>query len=166
MGTIYFPQQYTIANISKKLMDLHLEFGVYPKNSDCRTPQCLDAEKIEKLVYFQLKPRLDRSVLTSDCRSDASVGATRDELWDSNRCACHCLNIFVQATLKELTIENYLAPLMTLACGFSKNWSAWNRFKRTQMEVLNRQEEYIDDEREADFDGDEDFKVGGEGLPA
>ena len=33
------------------------------------------------------------------------------------------------------------------------------------MEILNGEEECNDDEREADFDGDEDFKVGGEGQP-
>ena len=31
------------------------------------------------------------------------------------------------------------------------------------MEILNREEECSNDEREADFDGDEDFEVGGEG---
>ena len=33
------------------------------------------------------------------------MGAEKDELWDWNRCACHCLNIAVQATLKEPMIE-------------------------------------------------------------
>ena len=33
------------------------------------------------------------------------------------------------------------------------------------MEILDREEEHSDDEGEADFDGDEDLKVGGEGDP-
>ena len=41
MGTIYFPQQHTTANISDKLMDLRLNFGVYPKSRDGRPPQSL-----------------------------------------------------------------------------------------------------------------------------
>ena len=41
MGTIYFPQQHTAANISKKLMELRLDFGVYPRSHDGRPPQSL-----------------------------------------------------------------------------------------------------------------------------
>ena len=33
------------------------------------------------------------------------------------------------------------------------------------MEILNWEEECSDNKREADFDGDEDFEVGGEGQP-
>ena len=39
MGTIFFPHQHTAANISKKLMELGLDFGVYPKARDGRPPQ-------------------------------------------------------------------------------------------------------------------------------
>ena len=38
-------------------------------------------------------------------------------------------------------------------------------FKKPQMETLDREEERSDDEGEADFDGDEDLEVGGEGEP-
>ena len=41
MGMINFPQQHIAANISKKLMDLHLDFGVYPKSHDGGPPQSL-----------------------------------------------------------------------------------------------------------------------------
>ena len=54
------------------------------------------------------------------------MGTQKDELWDWNRCACHCLNIAVQAALKEPIIESCLAPLTALACKFSHNWNAWN----------------------------------------
>ena len=33
------------------------------------------------------------------------------------------------------------------------------------MEILHKEEERSDDEGEADFDGDEDLEVGGEGEP-
>ena len=33
------------------------------------------------------------------------------------------------------------------------------------MEILDQEEERSDDEGEADFDGDEDLEVGGEGEP-
>ena len=48
------------------------------------------------------------------------VGAKKDEIWDWNRCACHCLNIPVQAALKQRIIEDYLAPLTTLPYKFSE----------------------------------------------
>ena len=34
-----------------------------------------------------------------------------------------------------------------------------------KMRILDREEERSDDEGEADFDGDEDLEVGGEGEP-
>ena len=166
LGTISFPEDHTAANISKKLMDLRLEFGLYPRSSDGRTPQCPDVVKLDKLLYFRLEPQLDKPVLTSDCGSDVLVGAEKDELWDWNRCACHCLNIAVQAALKEPMIEGCLAPLTALARRFSKSWSAWNRFKKTQLQILKWEEERSDDESDANYDGDEDFNVGGEGQPA
>ena len=70
LGTICFPKDHTTANISEKLMDLRLEFGLYPKSFDGRTAQCLDLIKLAKLIYFRLEPRLDKFALTSDCGSD------------------------------------------------------------------------------------------------
>ena len=104
-------------------------------------------------------------MLTSDCGSDVLAGAERDNLWDWNRCACHCLNIAIQTTLKEEVIQQCLEPLMALARRFSESQSIWNKFKKTQMEILDRQEERSKDEGEAVCDGDEDFEVRGEGQP-
>ena len=115
--------------------------------------------------YFREEPELNKLVLTSDCGSDVSAGAERERLWDWNRCACHCLNIAVQAALKEEVVHECLEPLTALAARFSKSRSLWNKFKKTQMRILDREEERSDDEGEADFDGDEDLEVGGEGEP-
>ena len=164
-GTINFPQWHTATNISDKLMDLRLYFGVYPRSRDGRPPQSLQAMRRHKFFYFKEEPDLDKSVLTSDCGSDVSAGAERDRLWDWNLCACHCLNIAVQAALKEEVVQKCLEPLTALAARFSKSWSLWNKFKKTQMEILHREEECNNDEGEADFDGDEDLEVGGEGEP-
>ena len=105
-------------------MDLRLEFCLYPKSFDGRIAQCPDAVRLAKLMYFKLAPQLDKPVLTNDCGSDVSAGAEKDELWDWNRCACHCLNIAVQAAFKEPMIEGCLASLTALARRFSHNWSA------------------------------------------
>ena len=51
-----------------------------------------------------------------------------------------------------------------MAARFSKSQSLWNKFKKTQMEILDW-EERNDDEGEPDLDGDEDLEVGGEGEP-
>ena len=131
LGTISFPEHHTTVSISEKLMDLRLEFGVYPKSFDGRTPQCPDTVKLDKQLCFRLGPQLDKPILTSDCGSDVSAGAEKEELWDWNRCVCHCLNIAIQATLKEPMIEGCLAPLTALARRFSYSRSAWNRFKKT-----------------------------------
>ena len=162
---ISFPEDHTTANISERLMDLCLEFGLYPKSFDGRTAHCPDAVRLDKLLYFRLEPQLDKPMLTCDCGSDVLVGAEKDELWDWNHCACHCLNIAVQAALKEPMIEGYLAPLTALARRFCKSRSAWNRFKKTQLKILQRAEELRDDDSDADYDGDEDFDIGGEGQP-
>ena len=165
MGMISFPEDHTPANISEKLMDLRLEFGLYPKSFDGRTNQCADAVRLDKLLYFRLEPRLDKSMLISDCGSDVLAGAGKDDLGDCNRCACHFLNIAVQAAFKEPMIEGYLAPLIALARIFSKRRSAWNQFKKTQLQILQWVEELSDDESHANYDGGEDFVVGGEVQP-
>ena len=56
LGMTSSPKDHNVANILEKLMDLRLEFGVYPKSSDVRTPQCLDAVRLDKLLYFTLTP--------------------------------------------------------------------------------------------------------------
>ena len=165
MGTIYFPQQHTAANISKKLMELRLDFGVYPRSRDGRPLQSVQAMRRMMDFYFREEPELDKPMLTNDCGSDVSAGAERERLWDWNRCACHCLNIAVQATLKEELVHECLEPLMALTARFSKSRSLWNKFKETQMEILDWEEEHSDDEGETDFDRDEDLEVGGEGEP-
>ena len=104
-------------------------------------------------------------MLTSDCGSNFLAGAQKDDLWDWNRCACHCLNIGVQAALKEPMIEGCLPPLTALAHRFSYSWIAWNRFKKMQLKTLKRAEERNDDDGDADYNEDEDFNVGGEGWP-
>ena len=165
LGMINFPQVHIVANISNKLMDLHLEFGVYPRSSEGRPIQSHHAVRAEKVVYFQLEPVMDKPMLTSDCGSDVSARAERDNLWDWNRCACYYLNIVVQVVLKEEVIQECLAPLTALECRFSKSQSTWNKFKKMQMEILDRQEERSEDEGEADCDGDKELDVGGEGQP-
>ena len=82
-------------------MELRLDFGVYPRSRDGRPPQSVQAMRSKMDLYFREEPELDKPVLTSDCGSDVSAEAERERLWDWNRCACHCLNIAVQATLKE-----------------------------------------------------------------
>ena len=165
MGTIYFPQQHTAVNISDKLMDLRLDFGVYPRSHDGKPPQGLQAMRGMKVFYFKEEHKLDKPVLTSDCGSNVSAGVERDRLWDWNRCACHCLNIAIQAMLKEEVVHKCLEPLTALAARFFKSWSLWNKFKKTQMEILDLEEERSDDEGEPDLDGDEYLKVGEEGKP-
>ena len=66
---------------------------------------------------------------------------------------------------EEPMIEGCLAPLTALACRFSASQSVWNRFKKMQLQILKRAEELSDDESDADYNGDEDFNVGGEGQP-
>ena len=133
MGTIFFPQQHTAANISKKIMELRLDFGVYPRSRDGRPPQSVQAMRRMMDFYFREELELDKLVLASDCGSDMLAGAEKDHLWDWNRCACHCLNIAVQAALKEEVVHECLEPLTTLAASFSKSWSLWNKFKKTQI---------------------------------
>ena len=87
MGMIYFPQQHITTNISQKLMDLHLDFGVCPRSRDGRPPQSVQAMRRKKDFYFREEHELDKLVLTSNCGSDVSAGAKRDRLWDWNRCA-------------------------------------------------------------------------------
>ena len=141
--------------------------GLRASERPVETPatQSMQAMMRKMEFYFREEPELDKPVLTNNCGSDVSAGAKRERLWDWNRCACHCLNIAIQAALKEEVVHECLEPLTALAARFSKSWSQWNKFKKTQMEILDREEEHNDDEGEASFDGDEDLEVRGEGEP-
>ena len=70
LGTISFPKDHTVANISEKPTYLRLEFGLYPKSPAGRIAQCSDAVRLAKLMYFRLKPQQDKP------RRPAIVGAT------------------------------------------------------------------------------------------
>ena len=80
MGTIYFPQQHTAANISKKLMEFRLDFGVYPRSREGRPPQSVQAIRRKMEFYFREELELDKPVLTSDCGRDVSAGVERERL--------------------------------------------------------------------------------------
>ena len=77
-GMMRFPKNHGATKISDKLMDLHLESDVYPKNNDGRSLQYLDVVRLDKLLYFTLEPLLDKPVLTSDCGSDVLMGAEKE----------------------------------------------------------------------------------------
>ena len=82
LGAISFPKDHTAVNISEKLMDLRLEFGVYLRSFDDKIHQCPEPMRLDKLRYFRLEPRLNKLVLTSDCGSGVLAGAKKNELWD------------------------------------------------------------------------------------
>ena len=80
LGRMHFPKKHTVANICDRLLNARIDFGVWPKDAASRIPKNEEALKCNKLVYFGMKPPLDRLVLTSDCGSDVSVGAEKDSL--------------------------------------------------------------------------------------
>ena len=55
-------------------MELHLDFGVYPRARDGRPPQSVQAIRRKMEFYFREEPELDKPVLTSDCGSDVLAG--------------------------------------------------------------------------------------------
>ena len=75
LGVLNLLEDNTAANISEKLMDLRLEFGVYLRTSDGRTTQFLDVVRLDKLLYFTLERQLDKPVLAKDYGSDVSLEA-------------------------------------------------------------------------------------------
>ena len=100
LGDNAFPEEHTTANISDRLLNACIHFGVWPKNAEGRIPKSEEALGCDKLASFGMEPPLDRPVLTSDCGSDVFAGAEKNNLWDWNLCACHCLNIAVQSALQ------------------------------------------------------------------
>ena len=82
LGTMHFPKKHTTANIYDRLLNAHINFGVWPKDGEGRIPENEEALRCDKLAYFGMEPPLDRPVLTSDCGSDVSVGAEKNTLWD------------------------------------------------------------------------------------
>ena len=78
LGTMHFPKKHIAANISDRLLNAHIEFGVWPKDAEGRIPKSEEALKCDKLAYFGMEPLLDRPVLTSDCGSNVSAGERKD----------------------------------------------------------------------------------------
>ena len=127
---MHFPKKHTVANISDRLLNARIDFGVWPKDAKGRIPKSEEALRCDKLAYFGMEPPLDRLVLTSDCKSDVSVGAEKDSLWDWNYCACHYLNIAMQSAPRRPCIQKFVEPLVELACKFSKSKSLSMEFKK------------------------------------
>ena len=71
LGTIHFPEKHIVANISDRLFNAHIDFGVWPKDAEGRIPESEEALRCDKLAFFGMEFPLDRPVLTSDCGSDA-----------------------------------------------------------------------------------------------
>ena len=80
LGTVHFPEKHTAANISDRLLNERIDFGVWPKDAEGRIPKSEEALRCEKFVYFGMEPPLDRPMLTSDCGSDVPVGAEKNSL--------------------------------------------------------------------------------------
>ena len=123
LGIMHFHKKNTAANISDRLLNAQIDFGVWPKDAEGRIPKGEEALRCDKLAYFGMEPPLDIEVLTSDCGSDVSAGAEKDCLWDWNYCACHFLNIAMQSDLKRPCIQKFVEPLVELACKFSRSRS-------------------------------------------
>lgn len=108
---------------------------------------------------------MDRSGLTSDDGNDVSLRTKRDNLWDWSHCACHCLDIAMQAALQNTVIQKSVEPWVDLTWKFSKSKSLWWELKKIQLEVLFQDRESSDDEGDPNFDGDERLYVGRDNKP-
>ena len=82
LETRHFPEKNTATNISDRLLNTPINFGVWPKDAKGRIPKSEEALRCDKLAYFGMEPPLERPVLTSDCGSDVPAGAEKNRLWD------------------------------------------------------------------------------------
>ena len=69
LGTMHFSEEHTAANISDRLLNSCIDFGVWPKDVEGRIPESEEALRCKKLAHFGVEPPLGRLVLTSDCGS-------------------------------------------------------------------------------------------------
>ena len=162
---MHFPKKHTAANISDRLLSACIDFGVWPKDAEGRIPKSEEALRCEKLAYFEMEPPLDRPVLTSDCGRDVYVGVEKNNLWDWNRCVCHCLNIVVQSALKRPCIQKLVEHLVELGRKFSRSRSLWIEFKKVQLKMLHQEAECSDAKGNIDFDGEEGLSCHAQGKP-
>ena len=80
LGTMHFHRKHTTANISERLLNARIDFGVWPKDAEGRIPKSEKALRCDKLAYFGMEPPLYRPVLTSDCGIDVSARAKTNSL--------------------------------------------------------------------------------------
>ena len=81
LGTMNFPGKHTVANISDRLLNARIDFGVWPKDAEGRIPKSEETLRCTKLAYFGMELPLDRPVLTSDCESDVSGEHKKTIFW-------------------------------------------------------------------------------------
>ena len=113
LETMRFPEKHTTTNICGSLPKASTSFAVCSKSADGKIPQCEEAMSSDKLASLARKPTLDAPLLMSDCGSDVSMGAEKDNLLDCNHCACPCLSIAAQVAMKSRAIEKFLVRLFS-----------------------------------------------------
>ena len=81
---------------------------------------------------------------------------TNARLWYEHCCA---------SSSENSVIQKFVEFLVELARKFSRSRSSWMEFKKIQLEMLYRTDEFSDDEGEADFDGDEGLACDAKSKP-
>ena len=75
--------------------------------------------------FYQAESHFDRLSMTTDCASDVSVGCKKDELFDWNRCVCHCLHNVVAAGL----------ALPECARGGGAITGSWSQYEKVMVSI-------------------------------
>ena len=111
LGMRNFLEDHPTMNILEKLVDLCLEFGVNPKNSDGKTPLWRDGVRLDILLYFTLELRFDKPMLSNDCGSDVSAEA---ETTSFGIGIVLCLSVLEQSCSSYFEGANYRGLFGTL----------------------------------------------------
>ena len=133
--------QYSKRNISKAMLKVRSNFGIFPcaefieeipelTASDWREPQNLGFEFMSLLHYYGMENALFISSIITDYGANVSAAVELKKLWDWNKCACHMLHMVVSTNLNGAAIDVRSQPLYKLCRCLSRSSVAWKGFKR------------------------------------
>ena len=132
LATQKFPGQHTASNISARLINARTSMGILPRDrqTGAVVPQEIVLHCPER--FYMAESHFDRLSITTDCASDVSAGCEKDELFDWNRCVCHCLHNAVAAGLALPDVQDAVGQLRGLGVNMRRSRLALDKFKRIQ----------------------------------
>lgn len=161
-GTRSFSGSHDATSIQDKLLEVRLDFGLFPKVTSVDRRSETEMRRDVALAFIE-EPMPDRPALTTDCGSNMICAAQKSAAFDWHPCVCHLLNTAVVTALAEAPLEALIEPVRTFSAHIRRSSLNWGELRRLQVVNLRRAGGALyasGDESEGDGDSLSDADVG------